>query len=473
MKKKYIHFVGIKGVGMTPLALIAKEAGCKVTGSDIAQEFITDVTLHAAGIFPLVGFEPSHVTNPDLLITTGAHGGFDNPEVKEAKEKGIRVMTAGEATGAFVDGSILGKKYKGIAVAGTHGKTTTSGILATILKENGLDPAYFIGTGDVGSLGAPGSFGKGKYFVVEADEYASEPKHDKTPRFLWQHPAFAIITNIEFDHPDIYDSIDSIRNAFLKLAKQVDPKGAIIVCGDDEQVQLLLKEYQGRVITYGLSPQNDYVIKRVNVSENQTFFWVDSKDMSLGQFVLNVPGEHNALNALAATIVSLEIGVSLEKIKTGLLAFKGSKRRLEFIGELPTGAKVYDDYAHHPTEIIKTLTTLRKQYPKKKIICIFQPHTYSRTKMLFDDFQKAFGTIDELFIIVTAIYASLREQPDPTISGKKLAEAMHIARKDVHYLENLNDVVQYINEKRLGNNTILVTMGAGDIYTIHSQLTFI
>jgi UDP-N-acetylmuramate--alanine ligase len=472
-KAKYIHFVGVKGVGMTPLALIAKEAGCKVTGTDVAQEFITDATLHNAGIYPFVDFKPEHIKSPDLVITTGAHGGYDNPEVKEAKEKDIPVMTAGEATGAFIDGKVLGKKYRGISIAGTHGKTTTTSMLSTVLRDNKMDPAYFIGTGNIGSLGAPGHFGKGKYFVVEADEYASEPKYDKRPRFLWQHPYMTVITNIEFDHPDIYDSIDTIRGRFLELANQTDPKQGIIVCGDDPQIQLLLKEYKGRVLTYGFSPKNDFVLSRVRISENQTFFWVERNGMSLGEFVLNVPGEHNALNALATTIVSMEVGLSLEKIKKSLLLFRGSKRRLEYIGELKSGAKMYDDYAHHPTEIVKTLTTLRKQYPKKKIICVFQPHTYSRTKRLFNDFQKSFGEIDELLVIITEIYASLREQPDPTISGRHLAEAMHLDRKDVHYLATLTDVVQYINEKRLGSDTVVVTMGAGDVYTIHSQFDFV
>jgi len=382
-------------------------------------------------------------------------------------------MTQGEAVGEFMKGAIFGKKLKGISVTGTHGKTTTTAMLATILTENSLDPSYIIGTGDVGSLGLPGHFGKGQYFVAEADEYMTAPGFDKTVKFLWQHPLFAIFTNIEYDHPDVYASVDEVRDAFAKFARQIDPKGALIACGDDRQVQMLLKNYIGRVITYGFNPDNNYVLKRVTISGDQTFFWVESQGMPLGEFTLRVAGEHNALNALASIIVSLELGLSIEKIKKGLLAFRGSKRRLEYLGELASGAKVYDDYAHHPTEIKKTLLTLRTQYPKKKIVCIFQPHTYSRTKMLFDEFQKAFGNIDELFVIITDIYASLREQRDETVSGKMLAEAMSSSQKDVHYLASLSDVVQYINEKKLRSDTILVTMGAGDVYTIHSELPFV
>jgi len=470
---KHIHFIGIKGVGMAPLAIIAKEAGFTVTGSDIDKEFITDAALKKIGIKPFVGFDPVNVAQPDLVITTGAHSGFNNTEALAAKAKKIPLISQGEAVGLFMKGGIFDKKFKGISVAGTHGKTTTTAMIATILTENKLDPSYVIGTGDVGSLGAPGHFGKGNIFVAEADEYVTEPTYDKTIKFLWQNPEFAIITNIEYDHPDVYESIDDVRDAFTRFALLVSPTGALIACGDDREVQKIIKTFDKKVITYGFHADNDYVINKVNISGDQTFFWVESRGMVLGEFTLRVAGEHNALNALAAIIVTLELGISIENIKKGLLAFKGSKRRLEFIGELATGARVYDDYAHHPTEIRKTLTTLRAQYPKKKILCIFQPHTYSRTKMLFDEFKKAFDNIDELFVIVTDIYASLREDKDDSVSGEKLAEAITVSKRDVHYLSDLDSVVQYINEKRFGSDTVIVTMGAGDVYTIHSKLEFV
>ena len=471
MKKKYIHFVGIKGTNMTPLALIAKAAGFEVTGSDIDQEFITDAALQKAGITPSVLFSPDNITNPDLVVTTGAHGGFDNIEVKAAKLKKIPVMSAGEATGLFMKGDLFGKKFTGISVAGTHGKTTTTAMIATILRENKLDPSFIIGTGNVSSLGTPGYLGKGRYFVVEADEYATEPVYDKRARFLWQHPMFAIMTNIEHDHPDIYPTIDAVRAAFLEFANQLPAKGSLIACGDSEEVKTLIQEYGKRVITYGFSPENEYVLTRVHISGEQTFFSVSSHGVPLGEFVIRVVGEHNALNALAAIILCLEISMPVEKIKKGLLAFTGSKRRLEFIGDIRTGAKVYDDYAHHPTEISKTLGALRKQYPKKKIICVFQPHTYSRTKKLFDDFIHSFRDVDQ--VILTDIYASLRELKDDSVTSQKLAFAMKSYHKDVLYLPDLGDVIKYINENRFRSDTILVTMGAGDIYKIHSELTFL
>lgn len=471
MRLKKIHFVGIKGTNMTPLALIAKEASIAVTGSDVDQEFITDAALKKAGILPLIGFKPEHIAEPDLVITTGAHGGFDNIEVKTAKEKKIPVMSAGEATGAFMKGTIFRKKFTGISVAGTHGKTTTTAMIATMLQTNRLDPSYIIGTGNVGSLEAPGHFGTGRYFVAEADEYATEPQHDKRARFLWQHPAFTVITNIEHDHPDIYPTLTSVREAFLTFAMQLSDKGVLIACGDAPEVKKVVKVYGRRAVTYGFSLENEYVLDRVTISGEQTFFWVKSHGVPLGEFVIRVVGEHNALNALAAIILGLEIGLSVEKIKKGLLAFSGSKRRLEFIGDLRTGAKMYDDYAHHPTEIKTTLRALRKQYPKKKIICVFQPHTYSRTKQLFNGFLDAFGDVDT--VIITDIFASMREKVDTTVSAKQLTFALGNRHKAVLYLQNLTDVVQYINENRFRTDTIVVTMGAGDIYSIHSELTFV
>jgi len=471
MKKKHIHFVGIKGVGMTPLAIIAKEVGFRVTGSDIGEEFITDAALKKSGIKPLVGFSPDHITRPDLIITTGAHNGFDNIEVKTARNKGIDILTAGQAVGEFMKGKIFNKKFTGISVAGTHGKTTTTGMIASIFKHNNLDPSFVIGTGNVGSLGMPGHFGQGKYFIAEADEYANEPNYDRTPKFLLHHPQIVVITNIEFDHPDIYSSIDEVRTKFLLLAEKVPAKGTLIACGDDHEIQRLIKEYNKPVITYGFSPENHYTITNISISEDHMFFWVASYGRTLGEFMLKVPGEHNALNALAAIIVSIESGLPIDKIKKSLPRFTGSKRRLEFIGQLTTGAKMYDDYAHHPTEIKKTLGTLCKQYPNKKIICLFQPHTFSRTKKLFDDFTRSFDSVDT--IVITDIYASLREPFDDTISSKKLVLAMEKIHKNPIYLPKLSDLIDYIKKNKFRYDTILVTMGAGDIYKINDDLEFV
>jgi UDP-N-acetylmuramate--alanine ligase len=448
MKIQSIHFVGIKGVGMTPLAIIAKEAGTTVSGSDIADEFITDEALQKAGIKPKVGFAKENVGNADLVITTGAHGGFNNIEVLEAKKKGIKVITQGEAVGLFMNGEIFDRKFIGISVTGTHGKTTTSAMIATMLKVDKLDPSYLIGTADALSLGAPGHYGLGNYFVAEADEYMTEPNFDKTIKHMWQHPKIAVITNIEFDHPDAYKSLDETREKFLSFAKQLPVDGVLITCGDDLEVNKLLTEFKGRRITYGTAKQNDYVVGEVLA------------DINLGVF-----GDHNRLNALAAYAVGLEIGLSKEQIKKGLEVFKGSKRRSEFIGSLQSGAKLYDDYAHHPTEIKNTLLAFRQKFPDSKIVCIFQPHTYSRTKSLFEQFSGSFESADS--VILTSIYASLREKVDPSVFMGDLASK--IGKKAI-FLPKLEDVVKYVKAQNYGENVVLITMGAGDVYRIADNL---
>ncbi len=465
---KKIHFIGIKGVGVAPLAIIAKEAGFYVTGCDIADDFITTEPLRAAGITPFVGFDASHISDVDVVITTGAHGGFANPEVVAAKEKGIRVLTQGEAVGEFMKGTLFGKKYVGISITGCHGKTTTTAMIATILKVAGKDPSFIVGTGHIPSLGGSGHFGTGAYFVAEADEYATEPTVNKTPKFMWQFPTFLVLTNIEFDHPDVYENLDQTRKAYTLFTKNIQPGGALIINGDDPQSAILLNSYIGNMLTFGFQPENMYVLRDVISSKNHTAFSVVKQGKSLGEFIVGVPGVHNSLNALAASIVCLEIGISPEDIRKGLAAFSGTERRLEYIGKIPSGAILYDDYAHHPTEIKKTLETLKNLYVDKKIICLFQPHTYSRTKYLFDEFIYSFESAD--VIILGEIYASLREKVDTSVSSEKLARVLQSMGKDCVVMKTLADMIQYVREKRFNESFVLVTMGAGDIYKVGESL---
>ena len=431
-KTKKIHFVGIKGVGMAPLAIIAKEAGFAVSGCDIDEQFITDEPLRKAGIEPLVGFSEKHLENCDLVITTGAHGGFKNIEVIKAKLSGIPVWTQGQAVGEFMDGKIFKKAFEGISVAGCHGKTTTTAMIATILKENRLDPSFVIGTGNIPSLGSCGHFGNGNFFVAEADEYATEPVFDKTPKFLWQKPKIGVITNIEFDHPDLYSSMAELRKAFLDFANNVQSQGCLVACADDPDTTTMLKDFKNRVITYGFSKNADFYIDKLSLEPERVFFWVNAKNTSLGEFSLNIAGEHNALNALAAIVTCIELGFSIDKIKRGLLEFRGTKRRLEFVGNLSSGAILYDDYAHHPTEIRKTLETVKSSHPNKKIICIFQPHTYSRTKSLFEQFIHSFNAAD--VVIIMDIFPSSRENIDPSVSSKMLVEEISKIHQNALYI---------------------------------------
>lgn len=463
---KHIHFVGIKGVGMTPLALMAKQAGHFVTGSDIPTQFITDEVLMHAGITVFPSFDSNHIEGADLVITTGAHGGFQNPEVIVANQKGISVWTQGEAVGRFMEGAVFGRTFTGISVCGTHGKTTTTAMVATMFKENKLDPSYIVGTSSIQSLGHPGHFGTGNYFVAEADEYVTEPVHDMTPKLFWQHPQIAILTSIDYDHPDVYSSLEDVEQMFQKFLETMPMDGRIVACGDDPSIKKILSTVKAPVTTYGLGADNDIVVERISVINGKTRGWLVEKEQVLGQLTIAVSGEHNMLNATAAAIVGLHGGLSFEEVSQAIAAFSGTKRRFEFLGSLAHGALLYDDYAHHPTEIQKTLQAFRDQFPNKHIVCIFQPHTFSRTKQLFDEFTHAFAIADA--VIITDIYASLREEPDASVSSEMLVQ--QIQNKNTQYLPTLADVVAHVKEQQYGEDTVVVTMGAGDIYTVGKNL---
>lgn len=466
MKYTHIHFVGIKGVGVAPLAIIAKEAGIIVTGCDTNESFITDQPLSHAGITPLVGFDPSHLENIDLVITTGAHGGKNNPEIVAAIAKGIPTWMQGEAVGEYMKGELFERSLKGISVAGCHGKTTTTAMIATIFKHARLDPSYLIGTGDIPSLGGSGHFGKGEYFIAEADEYATDPQTDKTAKFLWQHPNMLVITNIEYDHPDLYASFEQVKDAYKAFTKNIVMNGILFTNGDFEDCRKIFENHQGQKYSFGFNSNNDYVLK---ISEQRKFLLTYHGEL-FGEFSLEVPGEHNILNATAAIAVAHQAGLSAAQIAEGVKAFTGTKRRYEYMGALPSGAVLFDDYAHHPTEINATLKSLKAQFPEKKIVAIFQPHTYSRTKKLFDQFLCSFEAADE--IILMDIYASKREATDLTVSSSLLARGIEEQGKTVTLLATINDVVQYVNHKKDTRDSVIVTMGAGDIYRIYEHLVF-
>lgn len=466
MKKQTIHFVGIKGVGMTPLALIAHEAGFKVTGSDLDECFITDEPLKNAGIKPpFINFSPEHVKGAYLVITTGAHGGMDNPEVKAAKENEIPVLMQGAAVGEFMKGEILERKFRGISVCGTHGKTTTTAMIATILKESGLDPTYLIGTGNAGSLGSPGHLGLGEFFVAEADEYATDPKYNKKAKLLWQRPEIAVLTNIEHDHPDIYPSIHEVKEVFISFVRSLPPEGKLIYCGDNKVAAEVAGKSSAKQISYGFSAINDFQITDLKYRDKYLSFTLSKKKKELGIVKIHVIGSHNVLNSVAALITAMECGVPFKKAVKGLTYFRGTKRRLEYKGQLESGAYLYDDYAHHPTEITTTCDGLHALYPDKNLLIIFQPHTYSRTKILFEQFIKSFSEIKT--VIIMNIFASSREPIDSSISSAQIVKRLN---KNALFLPEINDVVQYLNKKKYGEDTVILTLGAGDVYKIHDDL---
>ncbi len=402
---------------MAALAIWAKEAGKIVAGSDVAEEFPTDEELKKAEIAFHEGFDQADLIafKPDLVIYTGAHGGRNNPQVVYARSHDIPSFPHGQALGLAMEGK------RQISVAGSHGKTTTSAMIATILTEAGLDPSYTIGCGSIRGLGRAGHAGKGDWFIAEADEYVTDPGHDPKPRFLWQHPEILIVTNIDFDHPDVYSDLAAVQQAFVALQR----KSKLTIMSVDNPASSVLASGEN-VVIFGLS-------KKMN------------------KLKLQVSGAHNMLNAAAAAAACERIGIAWETIKRGLERFGGTKRRFEKLGEA-RGALIYDDYAHHPKEIEATIAAFRDLYPKKRLIVVFQPHTYSRTKALLHDFSRALAHAD--IALVTDIYASARETQ---------REEGLVQRLGGVYAPTKNDVSEWL-EKELQTGDVVVFMGAGDIY---------
>lgn len=473
-----IYFTGIKGVGMTPLAIIASDARLKVGGSDLNEEFITDKSLKEAKIAVDKGFEEKSISNffegvdvpESLVVTTGAHKGFDNPQVIWAKEKGINVITQGQALSLFMEGEVLGRDgFDGIAVAGSHGKTTISSMLAVVLDSLGLEPTYAVGTGGIVPLGSPGGFGKGRFFVAEADEYASEPVYDRVPKFLYLKPKYAIFNNIDFDHPDMFESIEDIEVAFLELAHNIKSGGLLFVNGDDQRLKFFKDKVNKdiRIVTYGQKIDNDYCVSKIHLTGFESRFTVSKKNREVGFFELSIPGEHNVKNALSVIAFLSELGYDASKIRNGLKKFEGSNRRLEKVGSTKDGALIIDDYGHHPEEIQTTIRTLRSALPDKKIIVIFQPHTFSRTKALLTEFSTSFEGVEKLVLL--PIFRSQRDTENDTIENSVYIDAFR-QDSNVEYKESFESVVEYLNQNYSTNEYVILTIGAGDVYKIGYKL---
>lgn len=455
---KRIHFVGIKGVAMAALAVWAKESGYRVTGSDTTEEFPTDEVLAKAGISVLPDFDPRNLggrIKPDLIIYTGAHGGRDNSEVVAGSAQHIPTIPHGQALGLVM------ARGREVSVAGSHGKTTTSAMIATILSHAGADPSYAIGCGEVRGLGLPGHHGNGDIFVAEADEYITDPGHDTTPRFLWQHPDVLVVTNIDYDHPDAYISLVEVQDAFIRLQAQQKGRKITVVNADDPASSVLLSSASAAVVTYGSSKKADYQVTNIHFGEERTFFTLLERGMNIGEYTIKVPGRHNALNAAAAAIAAKQLGLSWEQIGRGLTAFGGAKRRFELIGSMGD-IRVYDDYAHHPNEIKAQLAGIREWYPHRRIIVVFQPHTYSRTKALLSEFARSFR--DANMVLLTDIYASARETSTLGISGKTLVEETAKHHPRVLYAPDFS-AVDKILRQHMQPQDVIVFMGAGSIYT--------
>lgn len=440
--KSHIHFIGIGGISMSGLAEIMLENGFLVSGSDREGSTITE-KLQKNGATIYIGHNKDNISGADLVVHTAAvHE--DNPEMAEALKSGVRRIDRAEFLGAVM------KEYKySIGVAGTHGKTTTTSILAHALINAEKDPTISIG-GELDIIGGNIKAGKSQYFLTEACEY--------TNSFLKFFPNIAVITNIEEDHLDFFKGIEDIRNSFRNYALLTNPDGYVVAWGEDPEIIKTLEGTDCNVIYYGLSDKFDIYASNIKYNSGFPEFDVMKKGEILCHISLNVPGKHNILNTLAAIAVCDIYNIDLEKAARGIEKFHGTHRRFEKKGTV-NGADVIADYAHHPTEIRATLSTA-KTFGKSKIWCVFQPHTYTRTRTLWQDFLTCFEDTDHL--ILTDIYAA-REAFDGVTTSEKLAG--EIKNTDAFYIKEFEDIKKYL-EENVSTDDMVFVMGAGNIINL-------
>lgn len=449
-KKLKVHFMGIGGISMSGLAEILHDRGFTITGSDRAESQITKV-LSEKGIKIFYGQKAENITDDiDLLVYTAAISA-DNEELLAAKNKGIECISRADMLGQIM------KNYEvPIAVSGTHGKTTTTSMLTTILMEANLDPTITVG-GMLDAIGGNLRIGQSEVFVTEACEY--------TNSFLSFFPKVSIILNIEEDHMDFFKDINDIRNSFRKFAELLPEDGLLVINADIDNYAEITKDLKCKVITFGSDKTSDYCAKDVSYNElGCAQYTLVRKDGDERKISLSVPGTHNILNSLSAIAVADYLKIESDSIKNGLNRFHGADRRFQLKGKLGD-ITIVDDYAHHPTEIKATLTAA-KNYPHDRIVVAFQPHTYTRTKAFFEEFQEALSLAD--VVILAEIYAA-REKNTLGISSKDLCDAMIKKGIDAHYFETFGEIEDFILQNLKGKD-LLITMGAGNIDTVGDEL---
>lgn len=439
-----VHLVGAAGAGMSGIARILLARGVPVSGSD-AEDSPVLGELRGLGATVNVGHHPAYLGEATTVVVSSAVR-EDNPEVAEARRRGLRVLPRAAALASVMAGR------RGVAVAGTHGKTTTTAMLAVVLRHAGDDPSFVIG-GRIAGSGAHAHDGTGELFVAEADESDGS--------FLVLEPDVAIVTNIEADHLDNYGTIGAIHDAFGRFADRVRPGGRLVACADDPGAGALAAGARARGIdvqTYGEAPDADVRVSGFEARGFGSRFEVAAPEAVSGVIELRVPGRHNALNAAGALAAALGLGVAFEVVQAGLAAFTGTQRRFESRGEAE-GVRVFDSYAHHPTELAADLRTARDLAGAGRVIAAFQPHLYSRTRFFADEFGEALGLADE--VVVLDVYAA-RESPDPGVTGELVAKAVPLPAHRVTYAPEAAAVPALLAEKA-GPGDLVLTLGAGDI----------
>lgn len=442
---KSFHFVGIGGAGMSGIAMVLHRRGYKVTGSDLKpSRYVT--LLERDGIHVSLGHDAANVGLPDVVVISSAIPGH-NPELVEARHRALPVVKRAQALAWLMEGK------RGIAVCGTHGKTTTTSMISRALIDVGLDPSFLVG-GELNDLGSNARHGEGAYLVCEADESDGS--------LLFLRPEVALATNLELDHHSHYLHVEDVVDVFRKFVATLPPHGRFVYWADDPRLRALTVSAPCRSVSYGLSPGSDYQAREVMLHHRGSRFEVWRRGHRMAVVELAVPGQHNILNALGCFATLSDLGVSPSRIAASLRSFSGAVRRFQWKGERD-GVTVVDDYAHHPTELKATLRAARTG-EWQRVVAVFQPHLYSRTRFLHDDFARALLEAD--IAVVTDIYGA-REEPEPGVSGKLIVNSILRLRPrfPVVYVPRLTAVVDYLREIAVEGDLIL-TMGAGDVHRV-------
>jgi len=445
LKKYHIHFVGIGGIGMSGIAELLLNIGYKVSGSDSSSSDITRRLENLGGII-FKGHSTEQIRGADVVVTSSAIGP-GNPEVIAADQASIPVIPRAEMLA-----ELMRLKYS-VAIAGAHGKTSTTSIVASVLGKGGLDPTVVIG-GKLKSIDSNALLGEGDYIVAEADESDGS--------FLKISPTIAVVTNIDREHLDFYRDLNAIKEVFLSFIDRIPFYGLAVLCLDNEPIQDIIPSIQKRFTTYGMTTQADFQAKDVVFEGLKSRFNVYNLGTRLGEIVLNLPGTHNVYNALASVAVGIELNIAFDVIKSALQTVEGVQRRLEIKGE-KRGIIVLDDYGHHPTEIKITLQAVRESWLNRRVVVVFQPHRYTRAQALFDDFTRSFYQSDHL--VVLPIYAAGEEKING-VEGHTLFEGIrNHGHREIVYLQNFETAVSHLI-KILNPGDILLTLGAGDVWKV-------
>ena len=448
---KRIHFIGIGGIGMSGIAEVLCNLGFTVSGSDARRSKNTERLETLFDVRITEGHAAENVGDAQVVVYSSAVKD-DNAEVVAARERGIPVIPRAEMLA-----ELMTLKPYAVAVAGTHGKTSTTSMIATVLGHAGIDPTTVVG-GVVDTLGSNARLGASEWFVTEADE------SDRS--FLMLYPTIAVVTNIDKEHMESYKGMDDVVQCFLDFVNKVPFYGATVICLDDPNIQLMMPRMKRRRVTYGLTAQSEISARDISYHGFGSTFTVVRRGEELGQLELPVPGEHNVYNSLAATAVALELDVEFAKIVEAFKGFKNANRRFQFKGEID-GVTVIDDYGHHPTEILATLSAAKNAAAGRRKVVVFQPHRYSRTRELMDDFVVAFNNADVLYIL--DIYAA-SETPIEGISAEVLAENIRkFGHRNVSYIGDVDTAAEkVVPELRSGD--LVITLGAGSVTRLSEEI---